>query len=169
VVAVLGAVVLVPLLLVAVLPVQRAETAARIEAVDIPGSVPVTPDLMDALDPSIHLTAKRVGNTVALRWHGGKPGTARVFYHVLRARHIEPNPPGYAGVEAPTIDGIWCAKSGAPHCATWMTELGRTRDTHFVDKPGPGRWSYRIQVAGNWRDDITGGDPVVYSNAVVAH
>jgi hypothetical protein len=149
--------------------VQRAETAARIEAVDIPGSVPVTPDLMDALDPSIHLTAKRVGNTVALRWHGGKPGTARVFYHVLRARHIEPNPPGYAGVEAPTIDGIWCAKSGAPHCATWMTELGRTRDTHFVDKPGPGRWSYRIQVAGNWRDDITGGDPVVYSNAVVAH
>ena len=63
---------------------------------------------------------------------------------------------------------MWCAKSGAPHCATWMTVLGRTRETHFVDKPGPGVWSYRIQVAGNWRDDITGGDPVVYSHAAVA-
>jgi ribosomal protein L15E len=103
-----------------------------------------------------------------VRWHGGKPGTARVFYHVLRARHIERSPATYAGVGVPTIDGVWCSKDGAPHCALWMTELIRTRETTYVDKPGPGVWSYRIEVAGNWRDDPQGGDPVTYSPAAIA-
>jgi len=162
---VLGVLTVVPLLLVVALPVQRAETAARIEAVDIPGQPPATPDLMDSLDPSIELEAVRRGDRVVLRWHGGDPGRAAVFYHVLRARTVEPRPPAFSGIYGTAVDGLRCTSSGAPHCATWMTDLGSTREQAFVDKPGPGKWSYRVEVAGNFKDDLAGGDPLTYSKA----
>jgi hypothetical protein len=154
--AVLGALVLVPLLVVAVLPVQRAETAARLENID----------LMDALDPGIHVKARTSGGKVFLSWSGGKPGTARVFYHVLRSPTFQANPPSYTGLFGPTSDGLWCAKSGAPHCALWMDDLGPTRATRWIDTLRPGRWSYRVEVAANFKDDPAAGDPFTYSNPV---
>ena len=69
----LGVAALVPLA-VMVLPAQRAGTAARIEAAD----------LMVTLDRSIHVHATKTGNKVTLKWTGGTPGTAKVFYRVVR-------------------------------------------------------------------------------------
>ncbi len=40
------------------------------------------------------------------------------------------------------------------------------RATGYVDRPGPGRWSYAVQVRANWRDDPSMGDPLLYSRPV---
>ncbi len=57
---------------------------------------------------------------------------------------------------------------GVEGCAVALQDLGVTRTPHFVDKPGSGRWTYRIGVSANWLDDPTYGDVYVMSSAVVS-
>jgi hypothetical protein len=41
-----------------------------------------------------------------------------------------------------------------------------TRSPSFVDRPGPGHWTYRVGVAANWLNDPTLGDIYVVSQPV---
>jgi hypothetical protein len=47
-----------------------------------------------------------------------------------------------------------------------MDVVGTTRGRSFVDRPGAGPWVYRLEVAGNWLDNQTRGDPFVFSDDV---
>src|SRR6185312_11663086 len=49
----------------------------------------------------------------------------------------------------------------ADDCELTMQDLGARRSGRFVDKPGPGRWTYRLGLAANWLNDPFYGD--VYS------
>jgi hypothetical protein len=45
-----------------------------------------------------------------------------------------------------------------------MQEAGRTREQRLiVPNPGKGTWTFRVGIAGNWRNDETLGDPFVVS------
>jgi hypothetical protein len=45
-----------------------------------------------------------------------------------------------------------------------MDEIARTRvGRAVVADPGPGTWTYRVGIAGNWRNDESLGDPFVIS------
>ena len=60
--------------------------------------------------------------------------------------------------------GKLCEPTGhAPRCTIEMEEVGRTRTSRFVDRVGPGQWTYRIGTAANWLDDESGGDPFLIS------
>ena len=48
----------------------------------------------------------------------------------------------------------------------YMDVVGTTRGRSFVDRPGAGPWVYRLEVAGNWLDNQTRGDPFVFSDDV---
>jgi hypothetical protein len=39
-----------------------------------------------------------------------------------------------------------------------MPRVASARTTPYVDRPPPGRWSYCIALAANWRNDPSGGD-----------
>ena len=51
----------------------------------------------------------------------------------------------------------------ASRCTIEMTEVARTRSSHFVDRVPRGQWTYRIGTAANWRNDESLGDPFVIS------
>ena len=46
----------------------------------------------------------------------------------------------------------------ADDCQLAMDDLGRTRAARFVDKPGPGTWTYRLGFAANWLNSPLYGD-----------
>ena len=103
------------------------------------------PDTLIPVSGTVQAT--RSGNTVRLSWGGLKPSTARSFYHVLRATGSKPD--------------VACAgrvNNSADNCILYSESIATTRGTTFVDRPGPGRWTYRIGVAANWVDDPTLGD-----------
>jgi len=84
---------------------------------------------------------------VRLAWRGMKPGTARAFYHVLRANGANPD--------------VACAgrlNGSSDNCVLYTQSIATTRATTFTDRPGPGTWIYRIGVAANWVDDPKLGD-----------
>ena len=87
---------------------------------------------------------------VRLAWDSMKPRSARAFYHVLRAK-------------GPKAD-VACAgrlNGSSDNCVLYAQSIATTRATTFTDRPGPGRWIYRIGVAANWVDDPTLGDVYV--------
>ena len=47
-----------------------------------------------------------------------------------------------------------------------MSQIAATRSLRFVDRPPPGRWTYRVALAANWLDDPTRGDLLLVSNPV---
>lgn len=105
--------------------------------------------LLRSVDTSLRLTATVTGDRVHLRWDASEPAAARVFYRIWRSN-------------APT-GGATC--TGVPHaasnCQLVMDDLGAHPDGSFVDKPGHGRWTYRLGFAANWLDSPLYGD--VYS------
>jgi hypothetical protein len=124
-----------PLGVFAAVPRLHDQGALAVRAPDTP--VPV----------SGTVTASAANGKVQLRWRGMKPGTARAFYHVLRAK-------------GPNRD-VACAgrlNGSSDNCILYTQSIATTRGTTFVDHPGPGRWTYRVGVAANWVDDPTLGD-----------
>ena len=104
---------------------------------------------------SVHVRATWSGGAVHLRWHGGNAHTGSAFYRVLRT--------------GGTNGGVACAgrrNGSSDNCTLFMNTVGTTRATSFVDKRGPGRWTYRIGVSANWLDDPTLGDVYVVSRPV---
>jgi hypothetical protein len=88
---------------------------------------------------------------VRLSWPRRAPDSTRIFYRVLRASGD--GAPGCAGRRGPSAD----------NCVLYMDTAGTTSSTSFVDRPGPGRWSYRIGVSANWLNDPRYGDVYVVS------
>jgi hypothetical protein len=112
-------------------------------------------DTLVPVSAAVGLEASAANGTVNLTWRNGKPRTASPFYRVLRS-----NRPGSTA----------CAgrlRNSADDCRLYMDLVPTaTRSASYVDRPGPGHWTYRIGVAANWLDDPTLGDIYVVSPPV---
>jgi hypothetical protein len=102
----------------------------------------------------IGFTAKTDGSAVALQWHEQHSVGGPLFYHVYR---VDPAH-GYTCVRKGAVD-----RCDAP---PWYFDVSATRETEFVDRPGRGRWTYRIGVAANWLNDMQYGDTYLLSTPV---
>ena len=105
--------------------------------------------LMRSIDPSLQLSSSVDGRQVHLAWHNRQPWATGVFYRVWRSKEAN--------------GGATCTPvpNAADDCELAMQDLGARRSGRFVDKPGPGRWTYRLGLAANWLNDPFYGD--VYS------
>jgi hypothetical protein len=92
---------------------------------------------------------------VTVTWKGQPSDSAAVFYHVLRT-----NLPGGTSMCAGRLN------NAADDCRFYGDSIGVTKGQSFVDRPGPGTWTYRIGVAANWLDDQSLGDVTVISTPV---
>lgn len=101
----------------------------------------------ERLAPRATATATGTVLTWSQRGYG-----ASSFYRVLRA------PLG--------ADTVCVETGGALDCTLEMETIGSTRSARHVDPEGDGRYTYRIGVAANWRDDLEGGDVFVVGPAV---
>jgi hypothetical protein len=104
---------------------------------------------------AVGLDASTTDGTVRLTWHNRSARTASAFYRILRSNH-----PGSTA----------CAgrlRNSADDCRLYMDLVPTaTRSTSYVERPGPGNWTYRIGVAANWVNDPTLGDIYVVSRPV---
>jgi hypothetical protein len=92
------------------------------------------------------------GDGVRLSWRARPAKGTDVFYRVLRA---------------PGENSIGCGGgTGADDCRLYMEAPAATRSTSYVDRPGPGTWTYRVGVSANWLDDFRYGDIYVVSDPV---
>jgi hypothetical protein len=106
--------------------------------------IPVSPGLVP--------DATVVGKSVRLAWHKDTARGAAVFYRILRA--------------GPGGGGMSCAhtpRNASNDCRLFMDAVGATRDTTYVEQPGPGTWTYRIGASANWLNDYAYGDVYVTS------
>jgi hypothetical protein len=111
--------------------------------------------VVDDLDPAISADGRRI----TLRWSPTEPTNADTFYRVFRSPKDEINAPQ---------DAACTDEGGSVYCTLYAPQaVGETREPVFSEEtPEPGRWVYRVAVAGNWLDDQTQGDPVVISPPV---
>lgn len=102
----------------------------------------------------LHLRARRVGNTYALKWNAVHPAGGPVFYEIFRRFTWVPL--------------FGCEGTAAAKCGFRFTQVGATRNTHWVD-PAPNHTydnAYFVGVAANWLNDLTQGDVYVVSRGV---
>lgn len=133
----------VPLIVVAA--ASPAQRPAVVRYLDEGVVVPLTRD--------IPLAASPTPAGVALAWRR-PPGTttSRVFYRVFRTRGS---------------GGVTCQQTGgATDCVLGMRQIGTTRGTGWSDRPGHGRWTYRVGLSANWRNDLGLGDVLALSRPV---
>jgi hypothetical protein len=90
---------------------------------------------------------------VRLSWQARPAGGTRVFYRILRV----------AGQSSASCAGTGDASDD---CRLYMEAPAATHTTSFLDRPGPGTWTYRIGVSANWLDDFRFGDVYVVSPPV---
>jgi hypothetical protein len=145
--------VLAPLVLVAAASPQRTPVAVTEAEQGV--YIPVQ---------SFELSARRAGSRVLLSWQPRSAGSTRPFYTVLRSRRVAPDP---TNPEDRTVtEGISCRPSvhgASVDCSLYMERLAATREPRYVDRPPPGRWTYRITLSANWIDDPSLGDALVVS------
>jgi hypothetical protein len=91
---------------------------------------------------------------VVLAWPTVRSHGGALFYRIWRARATPTS-----GLDCPT-------SSGAPACSIAADDIGATTSTTFTDRPGRGRWVYRVAAAANWLDDPQFGDPYLAGRAV---
>jgi hypothetical protein len=94
------------------------------------------------------------GRKVRLRWRSVQSRAGATTYTIYRTS-------GSAD--------LYCGPvRGAPDvCSLAPGPVGTTRTTTFADRPGKGRWVYRIGVTANWLDDPHAGDVYVFSRPLV--
>ncbi|HZO61715.1 MAG TPA: glycosyltransferase family 39 protein [Gaiellaceae bacterium] len=115
---------------------------------------------------SFGLEVRRSGGRQELTWNAPYTGRTRVFYTILRARPEAPDP---TNDERTVREGIACRdrEHGASlRCDVVMNHLSTTSDRRYVDRPPPGRWTYRVGLSANWVDDTTLGDVILVSEPV---
>lgn len=124
-------------------PLAGASRAVVIQSPLVPANV------------DLRIRTHRAGGRVFLKWAQQRPSGGSVFFHVFRS-------PGTATpFNCTTLTPAeQCTLSGA-------VDLGTTRATVFVDKPGRGTWQYRVGVAANWLNDPAYGDVYVLSAATI--
>jgi hypothetical protein len=99
-------------------------------------------------------TATAKDGVVNVSWDRWRSASARVFYRLLRT--------------SGTNGGVACGgvPRGANQCNLYMESIASTKARSFVDRPGPGTWTYRVGVAANWLDDPQFGDVTLLSRPV---
>lgn len=94
------------------------------------------------------------GGQATVTWRKPDTSGVAVFYHVFRFSQ----------------DPVTCAAlpGGTPDCVFTkdLQLIGSTRDTTFVDAPGPGRWWYTVGVIANWANETNKGDMLLSSQPV---
>ncbi len=122
-------------------PVKGAEHVLQENGIAVP------------VDGGFDFTATARGEAVRLSWEEPPARGTRLFYKVFRS---------------PTVTDYLCEtrNPGADHCTFASEALGATRRTSAVDRPGPGRWTYRVGAAANWVDDPERGDVFLLSTPV---
>lgn len=149
--------VLLPLILVAGTSAQSKPNAITYTAQDV--YIPVS--------SAFHLEARQSGNRVILTWQAPYTGSVKVFYSVLRAPYRAPDPTSDG--ERDAIEGIACRdrqNERSLPCNLFMDRLAPTADLRYVDRPPPGRWTYRVGLSANWLNDQNLGDLLVLSTPV---
>ncbi len=123
-------------------------------------------NLFVPIDRNLDVRVESAGGSVVVRWRRVPSDEAHVFYAVYRSptRWLI----GKGSEHLPVVRGIFCdrAKEGASRCSLEMPRIATTRGTRFAEGPPPGRWTYRVGVLANWRDDPSLGDPVYLSEPV---
>jgi hypothetical protein len=144
--AAVGVSAVVPLGVFAAASTTGSAAAASITS----GAMPVPTNV------DLGLSARTSGTDVVLRWKPQAASARPVFYRIWRAR-------SGAG------DGFTCSQPqvGGRSCVVALPEVGVTREPVFEDRPGKGRWVYRVTVAANWLNDPTQGDIYLVSRPVV--
>ena len=106
----------------------------------------------------------RRGDWCACDWEQQAPGHTRGFYRVLRSE------PGEGKDDLSDVkDGLRCPTTGdlPRQCMIFGDVLATTRATTFVDRPPPGRWTYRVALSANAYDSFDEGDVVLVSDGAV--
>jgi hypothetical protein len=122
---ILGAITVVGVLAVGLLPTSTNAAAARTDGT-----------LYIPLD-AFHLSAKAAGSAVTLTWTGRLPGGIRGTFAVLRARRP-------ITADCPYRGGSNLCYYTAPFIGSVPGRLGS-----FVDHPPPGRWTYRVAMSAS--------------------
>jgi hypothetical protein len=110
------------------------------------------------------------GGRQVLTWNRPYDGTTEVFYSVLRSRPVAPDPSSNG--DRKTIQGLACRdrEHGAPlNCLLYMDHLSSVRQEQFVDRAPPGRWTYRVGMTANWKNDVSLGDIMILSKPVTVN
>jgi hypothetical protein len=97
------------------------------------------------------LSAVANGGAVRLAWRAPDHGRSTVWFNVLRSR----------GGDGCTFD-----PKGARECLLDMPKAATVRGTSFVDRPGSGRWWYRVAMVAGPDSTVPGGDLMLISSAV---
>ena len=126
----------------------------------------VTYRLQDVYVPvqSFGLKVESSDGRQVLTWDPPYSGRTKVFYTVLRARPIARDPENDG---RRIVDGLSCKErqNGAPlSCDLVMDHLSTTAIRRYVDRPPPGRWTYRVGMTANWVNDTSLGDVMIVSD-----
>jgi hypothetical protein len=136
----------VPVVVLGVLPLLLVATArpagAGSYAQDLGGGVQVP--VRD-----FGLTAVAHGDAVQLRWRPRHSSTASVAYRVYRTS----DPQADCGDVA----------AGVPDCVVTSQGIANPPTASFVDRPGAGRWIYRVAMTAVYNAEPASGDPLLAS------
>lgn len=102
--------------------------------------------ILRPLDDELRPTAQRRAHSVRLSWRSPSTAGTRVFFNVLASRAAD------GGLSCSQRDGA------SAYCTLTMSTRAIVRGRRFVDRPPPGRWTYRIGVTANWLNDTRQGD-----------
>ena len=107
------------------------------------------------VDPSFHVDATAAGGAVTLSWRGPRPAACgRRTSSCARRRPAAPD------------DALGCDRRTGASAARSHDGVSATAAAPFVDRPGPGRWVYRVAQAASYTGRPSEGDPLVYSEPV---
>ncbi len=103
-----------------------------------------------------------------LSWTTPYSGSVDVFYAVLRSTPRISGPDESREADRQRRHLLPRAKPAhaAQDCHLFMPRIASVEGTSYVDRPPPGRWTYRVALASNWRNDTDGGDLLLVSEPV---
>ena len=114
-------------------------------------------DILIPVDPDVAPRVSVDGDTVRLSWRPDSASSTRLFYRVFRTNS-----------DSDTACGGTPPHNAANDCRLFTGPVAVRRAGTFVDRPGPGNWTYRIGVSANWLNDERYGDVYVVSPPVTA-
>lgn len=122
-------------------PLQGPEHVLQVDSIAVP------------VDGGFDFTATARGEAVRLSWEEPPARGTRLFYKIFRS-------------PAGTDYSCEMRNPGSDLCVSSSETVDIVRRTSAVDRPEPGRWTYRIGTAANWVDDPQGGDVFLLSKPV---
>ena len=137
---------------VAVVPLA---VVALVRPIDTPAKAIAVDTIVTPVDERIDVSVRADGESRIVTWSHPPAGSSDVFYRVYRT--------GRNGLEQKCLD-----HGGAAECSLEMVLLGTTRERRWRDGSPPPGVRYRVGVAANSRNDITGGDVATLSPPVAS-